>query len=62
MLCCSFIDQQNISKLFLKSGQKAKDVVFTGQSKEAGILLQMGHAAMGTIFVCAPRFILPLLK
>lgn len=52
MLCCSFIDQQNISKLFLKSGQKAKDVVFTGQSKEAGILLQMGRAAMGTIFVC----------
>lgn len=37
MLRCSFTHQQNTSKLFLKRGQKAEDVVCNGQS---GVLLQ----------------------
>lgn len=40
MPCCSFTHQQSTSKLFLRGGQKAEDVVCNGQSEEPSVLLQ----------------------
>lgn len=58
MLCWVFIDQQNVSKLFLKQGQEAKDVMFSlaGQ-KNSVFSYRQGHPATGAIFarVCMQR-------
>lgn len=53
MLCCSFIDQQNVSKLFLEEGQEAKDVMFSLAGQKCLVFCyRQGHPATGAIFAC----------
>lgn len=65
MLCCSFRDQQNGSKLFLKLGQEVKDVMFSlaGQ-KSVVFCYTQGRPATGAISVrvYAVQFLSPPLK
>lgn len=63
MLCCSFRDQQNGSKLFLKLGQEVKDVMFSlaGQ-KSVVFCYRQGRPVTGAISarVYAVQFLSPL--
>lgn len=52
MLCYSFIDQQNVSKLILKAGQEAKDVMFSLAGQGSLVFCyRQGQPAPGAISV-----------
>lgn len=52
MLCYSFIDQQNVSKLILKGGQEAKDVMFSLAGQQSLVFCyRQGQPAPGAISV-----------
>lgn len=50
MLCYSFIDQQNVSKLIFQGGQEAKDVLFSLAGQQSLVFhYRQGQAAPGAI-------------
>lgn len=58
MLCYSFIDQQNVSKLNLKGGQEAKDVMFSLASQESLVFCyRQGQELFLCLCVCSEIYV-----